>query len=75
MIGLKAKSENKNDLGYDINLLHPLKLMPEAVLTPSLCYCMSSHSLPPGMLCRMLTLLMFAYDTAKLIDFLLTSVE
>lgn len=37
MIGLKAKSENKNDLGYDINLLHPLKLMPEAVLTPSLC--------------------------------------
>lgn len=32
MIGLKAKSENKIDLCYDINLLYTLKLMPEAVL-------------------------------------------
>lgn len=35
MIGLMAKSQNKNDLGYDLNPLHPLKLMPDAVLSSS----------------------------------------
>lgn len=34
------QTENKIDLSYDINLLHTLKLMPEAVLnTSSLCHC------------------------------------
>lgn len=51
MIGLKAKSENETDLSYDINLLHTLKLMLEAVLNSSFCHCMfclfssSSHIL------------------------------
>lgn len=36
MIGLRAKSENKNGLGCDLNPLHPLKLVPEAVLRPPL---------------------------------------
>lgn len=37
MIGLKSTSENEIDLSYDINLLHTLKLMPEAGLHSSFC--------------------------------------
>lgn len=75
MIGLKAKPEHKNNLGYDVNLLPPLKLMPEAVLgSSSLCHrtlCLNMLCVPV-MLCvlaccaRHSSLLMFAYDTAKL---------
>lgn len=35
MIALKGKSANKNGLGCDLNSLHPLKLVPEAVLSCS----------------------------------------
>lgn len=38
MIGLKATSENEIDLSYDMNLLHVLKLMPEAGLHSSFCH-------------------------------------
>ena len=35
MIGLNAKSQNQNGLGCALNPLHPLKLVPEAVLSSS----------------------------------------
>lgn len=35
MIGLNAKSQNKNGLGCDLNPLPSLKLVPDAVLSSS----------------------------------------
>jgi hypothetical protein len=70
VIGLKAKSENTNDLDYGINLLHSLKLMPEAVCSSSsICHCMVClfPSWPAVQDAHFS--LMFAYDTAKLNDF------
>lgn len=78
MIGLKSKSENEIILSYDINLLHTLKLMPEAVLNfSSLLHCMFClfPSSPTACSARCSPLLMFAYDTAKLNDVFLTSLK
>lgn len=61
MIGLKSKSKNEIELSQDINLLHTLTLMPEAVLnSSSLLHCMVSV---PFVTHRMA--LMFAYCKAE----------
>lgn len=55
-IGLKSKSGNETYLSYDINLLHTLKLMPEAVLNfCSLLHCMFCSLRHPPHVLQMLT--------------------